>query len=52
MTCTMGMGYVYDNHKESERGVRKRRIDMRTGCVGGTTTGYVCSAIFLLMKRA
>lgn len=46
--------------EKNERGVRKRRMDMRTGCVYSTTTtgcvystttGCVCSAIALLMKR-
>lgn len=37
--------------EKNERGVRKRRMDMRTGCVDSTTTGCVCSAIALLMKR-
>ena len=36
--------------EKNERGVRKR-MDMRTGCVYSTTTGCVCSAIALLMKR-
>ena len=49
--CEIGIGWVVLMMIEkNERGVRKR-MDMRTGCVYSTTTGCVCSAIALLMKR-
>ena len=48
----MYQGDVLMMIEKNERGVRKRRMDMRTGCVySTTTTGCVCSAIALLMKR-